>query len=473
MSTEITNDQSLGMGTAQTPAQAPPVTDDAKGSTLAHDLLAEETVLANAAIADCASAVAKADQKDPTPAAPELPELVEWLQNGHCPPDALDEANTRLDSLLGGDAKWQWDIAGQWHSLFADFEDKNGRRRPVALLLVLGKWEDAVTARSRPKHPLAPLLRAWWSTRPYMVTPTTRTTGRIIPARIAQANPASDSRAGRLFSFAAHSPDGQMILPGFATETIGPALPLVLYDLGSGPSSRSRAAPLAMRMFVESLLAVPQQDRGTGRPVAYEVSLRQFLAWFWPDRDPTPSEYWEALMAASDALDQCRVPLIDPDTQMGQLRRIVSIGGIPRGARALDDAVRIVVDLPRDSQNGPQLPDSIRSWGNRSAPAYRALINLAFHWYNPGRSHFPVGKRRRDGRKFWAQSSDPERYPILSEQQMIELCYPTSANRSNRRVLTKRAHQTIEMLNDAGELRIVDGQILPPDLKPKPESGST
>ena len=52
MSTEITNDQN--MGTAQTPSQAPPGADDAKGSTLAHDLLAEETVLANAAIADCA-----------------------------------------------------------------------------------------------------------------------------------------------------------------------------------------------------------------------------------------------------------------------------------------------------------------------------------------------------------------------------------------------------------------------------------
>ena len=399
---------------------------------------------------------------------PTLTELAQYLDSDDCPQEARDEAASRLGLILAS---------------------KDGREVPTRLIAVRGTDENPVSicalvpgiplrlaealhfvdnmAARNPslRHPLAPLVRAWHS-RPYYVVPNQRTTGRIIPAKLAQAEPSSDSRAGRLFSLAAHSPDGQLILPGFATETIGPALPLVLYDLGNGPSSTSRAAPLALRVFIEGLLAVPQAERGTGRPVAYEVSLRDFLDWFWPDRSPTPSEYWPALNAAREALFKCLIPLVDPDTGRGQLRQIVNIGAIPRGARALDDAVRVVVDLPRDSQNGPQIPDSLRSWGNRSAPGYRALVNLAFHWHNPGRNPYR-GPRRRDGQgHIWLQAQAPDHYPTLSDQQIIELCYPTSANNTRRKLL-QRARQTITKLEEAGELRIVDGKVLPPAPKPR------
>ena len=388
---------------------------------------------------------------------------------GESQPDAVGECNDRLSQLAGAHSP-----AGGIH--FACFllggilgyalpskPSMQSLMDREAFFLPASVCLETARAQKKP-NPLAPLVHAWWKAQPQEVTPSLRPTGRIIPGKLAQVEPAIDSRAGSLFSLAAHSPDGRQALPGFETLMTGPALPLVLYDLGSGPSSRSQAAPLALRVFIEGLLAVPQKDRGNGRPVAYDVSLREFLSWFWPGRTPTPSDYWKALNEAAEALDDCRVPLIDPDTGRGQMRRIVSIGAIPRGPKALDDSVRVIVDLPKGSQNGPQLPDTLRIWGNRSAPAYRALINLAFHWFKPGQTHFPAGQRRDGSGTYWARCYEPDRYPMLSDQQLIELCYPTSNNK-NQRYLRLQANKTVDRLEEAGELQRVHGKILPPPPK--------
>ena len=412
----------------------------------------------DAILALVAGEVVKSDKITPQHGPPTVAQLAAFLRE--CPEEELEEANVKLCALFETRATWEGlpDL-----NLVAQVLAKKNHFLILQPTQVQEKWE-INKSRTGSKNPIAPLIRAWWRTRPYKVVPNTRTSGRIIPAKLAQANPSTDSRAGGIFSLAANSPDGQSVLPGFEVPIIGPALPLQLYDIGNGPSSRSRSAPLALRMFIEALLAVPQEHRGTGSPVSYEVSLRDFLNWFWPDRKPTPSEYWPALMTASEALDRCYVPLINPETGRSQLRRIVLVGAIPRGANSLEDGVQVIVNLPRDSQNGPQLPDSLRQWGNRSAPAYRALINLSFNWYKPGRSHYPAGRRRSDGKTFWAQSRDPERFPSFTDRQIIELCYPTSQN-LNPRVLLKRARDTINLLAEEGELTIVNDRIVPPNCR--------
>ena len=57
-------------------------------------------------------------------------------------------------------------------------------------------------------------------------------------------------------------------------------------------------------------------------------------------------------MRAAEGLDamDARVPWVDPETGRGGLRRVVSVGDIPRGPDALDDFVRVVVDLPPGSR---------------------------------------------------------------------------------------------------------------------------
>ena len=355
---------------------------------------------------------------------------------------------------------------------------------PVKELVTL--WnETPETERPKGGFPLDILYLAWLK-RPQPVEPSTREQGRIIPAKIAQVAP-GDRRAGKLFTTAAHvSPDieaGQLsfsgfqqlgtstgnaterqsILPGFQDPaTIGPCLPLALYDLGDAPAtSRGPAAPLALRLFVESVLAVPMDSRDVDSPVAMKVTLRQMLDWIYPGkRKPRPNEYWPRMMAAFDALESpaARVPLYNPDTGQGEMRRIVSISGIPRGPNKLDDWIRIIVDLPAGSGNGPQVSDNLRQWGVQSAAAYRALLNLAYRWFEPGRTHFPVGRGKR---QFWAQVNDAKRYPALTDDELIALCFPTSQHSQHWR-LKQKGLTVIRQLEKAGELRIVEGHILPP-----------
>ena len=313
-------------------------------------------------------------------------------------------------------------------------------------------------------NPASPLILAWMQ-RPTPADLSDRTTKRIIPAKLGMANP-EDHRAGRLFSHAAHvGLEGQIALPGFQHDRTAPALPLALYDLGLGATSKGRhpEAPLALRLWVESILAVAQRDRRGNGPVVINITLRNLLAKLYPsNRTPRPNEYWPRIMSAVEALDRmdARVPWHDPTTGRGGLRRVVSVADIPRGAGALDDRVRIIVDLPPGSENGPQVSDNLGRWGLKSAKAYRALLNLAYWWHDPGVSIRPVGKRADAKGVFWSQSTNPDHYPDVTDADKVQLVFPTSA-RAQFRNLVSEANRVLADLEQAGELQIVKGKIIP------------
>ena len=287
-------------------------------------------------------------------------------------------------------------------------------------------------------------------------------TDRILPARLAMVDH-TDRRAGRLFTPAAHAVElggEQLKLPGFGLERtrITPALPLALYDLGGGSSmERGRGAPLALRLWVESILAVGLTDRANPWPTVLEIPLRDLLAKLYPGkRRPRPAEYWPRLMQAVEILDSTRIPWEDPETGKGGMQRIVNVSSIPRGPGKLDDAVRIIVDLPPGSGSGPVVSPNLARYGVQSAPLYRGLLNLAFTWFDPGRTRFPVR-----GGKHWLQVEDPERYPTITNDLLIELFYPTSTVKQ-RTVLATRARKGLARLVKDGEARIVKGRLMPP-----------
>ena len=327
------------------------------------------------------------------------------------------------------------------------------------------RWESLEPAQ-RPKFPLAPLVRAWHG-RPRPATLSTRTTDRIFPAKLAMA-PRTDRRVGRVFSHAAHvgEREGELVLPGFQTERAAPALPLQLYDLGLGAvhAEKSTGAPLALRIFVESILAVSRQDRRGDGPVVISMTLRHLLNRLYPGpRRPKPREYWPRLMKASETLDstEARIPWYDPDIGRGGLRRVVSLVDIPRGPGALDDLVSIVVDLPPGSENGPQVSDNLGWWGLKHRREYRALLNLAFWWHNPGQTVRPMG-RRADGKgRHWQRATDPDRYPAMSDDELVDIVFPTSG-RARVSNLVGEARQVLKNLERAGELRINEDKVLPP-----------
>ena len=311
-------------------------------------------------------------------------------------------------------------------------------------------------------HPAITLVRAWQK-RPRRVSFNSRA-DRIFPAGSAMA-PAGDKRAGRLFMLAAHADrEGQLSIPGFERDRQSVALPLALYDLGDMPASRGGAgAPLSLRLFVESILAVQLDDR-TGQPVFMSVKLRTLLAQLYPGRrQPRPREYWPRLEAAIHALDSraARIPWTDPTTGKGGLRRVVSVTDIPRGPGALGDLLSVTVHLPPGAKDGPKLSPQLGQWGLKSAAAYRALLNLPLQWHSPGKTVIPV--RRGFARKgtAWIWNQDPRAFPKLTDELIVESLYPMSA-RTEKRKLAYEGQKIIDRLTTAGEIRIVEGHLLPP-----------
>ena len=388
---------------------------------------------------------------------PTARQLAEWLRSDECPAQAIAATGERLAIILDHDAPQSLEIQD-------DLIVANNFQISIPDL-----WAIYTATRDSGINvpwPLAPLVNAW-KQRPRPVEPNRRLTERIIPARLAMADSTSNQRM--LFSPAAHTtygPDGkQLVLPGFSKpDTPSPALPLALYDLGAGPAiSPGRGAPLALRIFVESVLSVPMQERESGQPVAMSVSLREFLKWLYPTRTPSPAEYWPRLMNAIEALDsmEARIPLYDPQTKRNELRRVVSVSGIPHGAKALDESLRIIVDLPSGSGNGPQVSDNLRHWGVTSAPAYRLLINLAYRWHKPGQTVIPIGKGKN---KRWVQVYDPDRYDYLTDDDLIGSTFPSSTV-DNRRLLLHRAKGILTTLMEACELQVIDGKPIPPDRR--------
>ena len=398
-------------------------------------------------------------------AVPPTPRQLDCFIRDGCPREALEAAGERLSLLIqpppGGRVMVERFTQGGLLGVLQTEEDDD----PAESEWHISAADCWVIAKAKRGNPLVPLLRAWCD-RPRPARVSRRTTERILPARLAMAGD-GDSRAGKLFSHAAHSAASQdgLVLPGFPHELQAPALPLALYDLGLGASTSSQngPAPLALRLWVEAILSVMQKDRHGDHPVILEIPLRQLLARLYPRGRPRAARYWPRLMEAVESLDSmaARVPWYDPDTKRGGLRRVVSVGDIPRGPEALDDIVRIVVDLPPGSEKGPQVPDSLPGWGAQSAKAYRALLNLAYWWHNPGVTIRPIAKRTDGKGRLWVPSDHPEHYSNMSDAELVEIVFPTSKVASFR-VLKARAREVLTQLEAAGELRIIKGKVLPP-----------
>ena len=328
---------------------------------------------------------------------------------------------------------------------------------PEWIELIHRRWREAdqkadSEGKGWPKHPLGPLMRAWLEHVKNDVVANLERDDRILPSRCAMV-PHDHVKAGTLFAHAAHFEvrgEAQAVLPGFETQRSQPALPLELYDLSGGPSNtQGRGAPLALRLLVESILAVGLQDRGRGFPVVLRITLRDFLARLYPRKIPDRRIYWPRLWRASEALDRAWIPWLDPTTKKGGIGRFVLVSNLPRNPGAMDDEIKIIVDLPPGVGAGPMVSPRLALWGLDSAPAYRGLLNLAFMWFQPGKTRTPVR-----GKKHWIQSSSPDRYEKVTDDLLIQTFYPTSSSK-DRRGLLRDAKVALAKLEKAGELRMM------------------
>ena len=329
-------------------------------------------------------------------------------------------------------------------------------------------WRDA---DPQPRHPLAPLVRAWWK-RPVEVEDRNDRPDPLFPAPLVHVQ-RNDRRAGNLFSpavWTATQESGQFDLfpgfgPGEANGPLVPALPLALYDLGKGTAqTRGRGAPLALRIFVEAVLSVPLHDRTLNRPVALPPQrFGDLLKALYPNPGfYRPSQHFAAIYEAAKSLESARVPWEHPDGS-GAMRRVVYARDLPRNGR-LDDWIQFVVDLPPGSERGVLVDrTALRQAGVKSASSYRLALSLAFWWHDPGKMRVPIPKGRGRTGKLWRQTRKVERYPVVTDAELIAMTYPSEANNvdSTRRSRLQRSRKALAFLVDLGYAAIEDGRIMP------------
>ena len=436
-----------------------------------------DKLLAATAEGDIITAIARATWYNansgaecPDDRVPSIADLADWLDEGATMPEdskAVEDSKKSLGALFDdGKVSWSVDSGHLWAAALPKTQRTSSPASAVisSLEQVHIMWT-RLSEKERPVHPLGPIVSAWQK-RVSPMSRDSRRTGRILPGQLAMVD-SGHPKAGYLWASAAHSPDGQQVLPGFGPTAPSqtPALPLSLFDLGAGRgiSPGGHGAPLPLRIFIESILAVPVANRRG--VVELKMTMRELGERLYPaKRSPRPSELRPRLMDAADILgsQHARIPWYNPEMKKGGFWQVVQVINVPAN---MDDDLIIRVELPPGAGVGPQVSDNLGLWGLRSAPAYRALLNLAYQWFNPGQTHIPVG---RGNRRHWVQVNDPERYPVLNNKDLIDLCYPTTTRKDPSKQFSD-AMQAIARLENAGELKIVpvgsngrERRILPP-----------
>ena len=404
--------------------------------------------------------------------------LAVWKANdandGDCPPERIPTFR-QLDDLISTTA-WGEDARSEFFRRWVIVESATDKRFEVSSIAELAHlvWQEVCKNEPQLKHPLAPLIHAW-HTGPMEVEAVRDTSGNLrsdtIAPRIAMRE--SGARTDRLYLPPAHIEiDGtgnQIVFPGFGegnrTGRI-PVLPIELYDLGvqAGVSRGGLGgAPIPARMLVKLAAAPSTSVRHGARFVTYNITLRDIRAALYPPERLDGSQrqqrsvgyIWPHVREAIRIINQdARIPILDPKTGYGRYHHMVRINE-NFGRIDLNMPIGVVLDIPPEVEGGVQLPVRLDQWGAESAPAYRALIGLAFLWHEPGRTHAPRGGK-------WLRKTGLDPYDPLSDDDAIALAYPSSV-KTNRRELARRAWGALENLEEHGELRIDDRRILPPE----------
>ena len=380
-------------------------------------------------------------------------------------------------------------------------------REPLPAAAVdLAQWIEAVHAlwceygaSAGSTHPLVPLVAAWQELAPVPACWDGRD-NPVLPAPLATVRHVRPASADQVYlpfdwdtlgAVSVDDPDDQAWLPGLepSSSPLVPALPLVLWDGSGGLSmAQGRGAPLALRLWIEAMLAVPSGERHW-HATRVTCTLRDLLAGLWPHGSYRRGKDLPKLMSALRLVDQARIAWANGR----QLWRAVSLTSVP-ASPALDDPIVFDVSLPPGSGQGPLIHrPTLRHYGVESAPAYRAYLSLCWYWdrYGTvngsmiGATRPEVGRDKAgyvlDARgNVVTEHGQPTRrathlkavhtgrrepnpsaiqYPVLSPDDLVRMCYPDVAmSASGRRVQALRARETLETMQGDGVVALVEAE---------------
>ena len=405
---------------------------------------------------------------------------------------------------------------GRWividDELVAMFERRVGKKRSriVESVESVHKWWIRLP-EPRPLHPLALVIDAWqqfapvpgqWDERQHPILPGTLTDRNGGTRQLVTVT--GDMRQLSLgFHDANHTEPDQLPLPGIepVQPSPVPVLPFVApFDHAGGTSmTQGRGAAHSLRLFVETLLAIPPElRRSTGTPTAMTCTLRQLRDALWP-RGWQRGRDWPRLMAGLDDLSRLGVEWELPNGQ-GGVWYTVTVRSRPRDGALLDDVFRFEVLLPPGSYHGPMIDRThLRLLGLDSAPAFRLYLALCWLWDTHGTFRgrligASVREVERDGaglirdvRGQYVPEGDgtPSRrathkravptgrrivnpaalkqYPALSPDDLAVMAYPPAnlaARGSTRRMQRLRAREALTLVTK------VSGAIMVPATRP-------
>ena len=364
--------------------------------------------------------------------------MVAALRALHRPGDPTHETTERTTETPEGTTKTERKATATPAWRLAGFISAFGTESPAAVVAFL--------ADRRGGDGLS--LLAWGVERVPREVAASKRPDPLFPGPAIMA-PTGDRRAGTLYGLAAqrHPDNPTRWLPGFAPARESPALPLHLYDLGAG-QQRGAGESYALRSFVWALLDTRPEDRNPDRPALLPPErLGDYVRRVYGVKHYRPARHGAAIARALDALesDEARVPFCRDGGWTA--RRVVSVADKPtRGASS--DWIRLAVHLPPGSERGAIVDrERQKAAGLRSPTAFRLALSLAFAWAKPGALRQPVGKRGH-----WRQLRSAGRYPVLTDDRLMEFCYPTGTKHTTD---LRRAVKALEHLERIGLVRRV------------------
>ena len=362
-------------------------------------------------------------------------------------------------------------------------------------------WATAAELDSELKHPIAPLIEAWFK-RPVQIEASRKRVGIL---------PISMESAGALGYLPGLAPEeaplgnqeGLGMLPGFAPvdSTIIPGALVQTWAAGGGKMvNRGRGAPVPLRIWFGLLTSIPYEARRVPGRKRLEMTLRDLrdLIYFKPEGSRhhfNPKRDIARMRGDLWEVDQIRIRTMLPGYKAPGLWRPVGVTLMPEAH--LDSPIIFDIELPPGSVGGAMIDrNAMRYFGVKSAPQYAAAIGLPYYWdkygthrhgtrpiqatrpkilrnkeglalgtdgealldqrqqpvagFNDERLVFlnksgkPVqGRTLGERRRLAARERNPyaDRYPALLDQDILTLCFPADAAEVTGNLRFQRLHR--------------------------------
>ena len=366
-----------------------------------------------------------------------------------CPPEARNEANSRLSQLFEETTGAHWYAPDEDSSILiaevieevvfvedrsddlSTVERKDYVFELVALPDIHKKWLQR-PRNHRPQHPLGPLVRAW-QRQPILKQPNKRKDPLMPVIRPIELKvPLQRHNAQLMLGLVTDSTE-QRAMPLFPHFTDLPdqarRVPLLALADASGTPSRSygKGAALDLRLVVETTLSIDPDDRVLPA-VALVFTVDELREGLFPNTWRKGRD-WPRIREALLRAHTRSIPIDERGSQWFPLaiRQLPSEAGM-----RLNDQIIIEVALPPGSKTGPIINrEELRQLSVESSPRYRAYIGVHSLAWEPGITRVVNPRTNKRG---WA--GNPTAYPVLTlnDRRMIAFGPSDNKHRTSREI---------------------------------------